>query len=493
MAFKADGSFLRYLSIGAVGVQRVIKHLHDAGFEPIELERYCTSNKIWATKVKRLRLPDLLCIRTGMRVEVRAKTDLKIRMSDAPSNPERVWDAGLRGNDVVALIACFDSDEGPRPANHCNYFTVRALRESIGMSKLGPPKSASEGAERDRTWPSTVPKRDGKVLTATSDKITVQMHAATDRASRKQTYRLDGKSTYARSGSGFEEQSTIIAGAPTEVADLTTYLDQTYEPLHHLDAESSVDRYAAVKALRFRNALDGRSVQKLEDLIEREEDDRVALEAAGTAAALGSELGQEVLLNYIWKNEDLAELRMEAVFILTELGSSLARDQLKCVVSDPRFEGDELRQAAVWGLGKAGFESYEELLPFIDDEDEHVAIHAIASFASDCPAPVLELLVRDLVVENDRRAAAASLTLRTIASDGALKALLNLATTVEPVPNWIIATLGMMPEAKVREHVTCPEIMERIAPMQLLSGGANWLGSETTTSDIAFLQKQNVW
>ena len=44
-----------------------------AGFEPIELEPVFTSNKIWATKVKRLRLPDLLLHTTGLRVEVRAK------------------------------------------------------------------------------------------------------------------------------------------------------------------------------------------------------------------------------------------------------------------------------------------------------------------------------------------------------------------------------------------------------------------------------------
>ena len=70
--------------MGVVGVQQTMCHLEDAGFQPIELERYCASNKIWATKVKRLRLPDILCIRTGLRVEVRAKTDLRIRMSDAP-------------------------------------------------------------------------------------------------------------------------------------------------------------------------------------------------------------------------------------------------------------------------------------------------------------------------------------------------------------------------------------------------------------------------
>ena len=152
MAFKADESFLKYLSIGAVGVQRIMEDLRDKGFEPIELERYCASNKIWTTKVKRLRLPDLLCAKTGMRVEARAKTDLKIRMSDAPSNPDRVWDAGLRNNDIVAVIACSDTGEGLHPANRVNYLTVRAMRESVDQSKLGPPKSASEGAERDRTW-----------------------------------------------------------------------------------------------------------------------------------------------------------------------------------------------------------------------------------------------------------------------------------------------------------------------------------------------------
>ena len=94
MGFKVNSSFLRFLTMGALGVHSVLSELKDRGFEPIELERYCTSNNIWATKVKRLRLPDLLCVKTGMRVEVRAKSDLMIRMSDAPNNPERAWDAG---------------------------------------------------------------------------------------------------------------------------------------------------------------------------------------------------------------------------------------------------------------------------------------------------------------------------------------------------------------------------------------------------------------
>ena len=112
MGFKADTSFLRFLSMGAVGVHRTMQRLRDRGFEPIELERYCGSNKIWTTKVKRLRLPDLLCVKTGMRAEVRAKTDLKIRMSDAPANPERIWDAGLRDDDIVACFPGQSEQDG---------------------------------------------------------------------------------------------------------------------------------------------------------------------------------------------------------------------------------------------------------------------------------------------------------------------------------------------------------------------------------------------
>ena len=57
MGFKADTSFLRFLSMGAVGVHRTMDRLRDRGFELIELERYSGSNKIWTTKVKRLSRP----------------------------------------------------------------------------------------------------------------------------------------------------------------------------------------------------------------------------------------------------------------------------------------------------------------------------------------------------------------------------------------------------------------------------------------------------
>ena len=63
-------------------------------------------NKIWATKIKRLRIPDLICLKCGRRIESRAKSKLEIKMSDNEKNPDRRWDAGLRDEDLIAFIKC---------------------------------------------------------------------------------------------------------------------------------------------------------------------------------------------------------------------------------------------------------------------------------------------------------------------------------------------------------------------------------------------------
>ena len=493
MGFKADTSFLRFLSMGAVGVHRTMERLRDRGFEPIELERYCSSNKIWTTKVKRLRLPDLLCVRTGMRTEVRAKTDLKIRMSDAPANPDRVWDAELRDSDIVALITCFDTDGGPEPADDAVYFTVGALRASVDRSRLGPPKSATEGAERDRTWPATVPTRDGTVVEVTDQRLSVQMSADAERAARRQTYTLRGKSVYVSPGDSFTAGTTILAGEPPALADFSAYLSRRYAPLEDLQAATDVDRYAAVKALRFRDDPRDRVIPALENLIRCEAEERVALEAAGSAAALGSAFGQEQITRFIWDNDERPELRMEAVFILTELGHSpFIREQLNRVLIDPRFEGDELRQAAIWALGKAGLKCYEDVLPFIDDADENLALHAIGAFGTDTPRRVIDRLVQDLIAGDPCRAPAASEVLRIAASNDVLRALTAASKATQPVPDWIVATLGRLPPARVRAALQGSPLLKQISPMLLTADGAHWLASEAIGADIAFLLKQNL-
>jgi hypothetical protein len=274
MGFKTDASFLRFLTMGAAGARRVMQQLAAAGFQPIELECYCTSNKIWATKIKRLRLPDLLCVRTGLRVEVRAKSDLKIKMSDAPNNPERAWDAGLRDDDLVAFIACFDSESGPMPADEAAFFPVFSLRASVGKSRLGTPKSASEGSERDREWPAVIPTRHGTVEQISDEpapnrrrKLVVLMdNQGKGKPARRQTYVLNGKTSYVRPGDRFRGRASIIAGTPPVMARLEDYAARAYDPLAALESPNEVDRYTAAKALPRRPGAGMRAVGRLEAL-----------------------------------------------------------------------------------------------------------------------------------------------------------------------------------------------------------------------------------
>jgi len=488
MGFKTDTSFLRFLSMGAIGVRQTMSQLRAAGFQPIELERYCGSNKIWMTKVKRLRLPDVLCVRTGLRLEIRAKSDLMIKMSDAPNNPDRTWDAGLRDDDVAAFIAIVEDAEGnQRAADKAVFFTVRALRQSAGVSILGPPKSASEGAERDRTWPATIPTCDGVVESVTAEKLVVEMHRGVD-VRRRQTYTLNGKHVYVRPGDRFKAEVSILAGAPAELASLAAFAGRAYDPLGALREENAVDRYAAVKAIPHRMDLRQGAVAALEQLLGAEQEQRVALEAAGSAATLGSGLGQE-RIGVVLRGEGRKDLRMEAVLILTELASPFARAELVSVAGGRQFEGDEIRQAAVWGLGKSGLKTYEELLPFIADADENVALHAIVGFGSDTPERVVRDLTRELVAGDPRRAPAASEALRQIGSETVLRILIEAAAGGH---DWVLATLGRLPPALVRPFVEGSALMERLAPMLLLSEGANWLAAEDRLMDIAFLAKQNL-
>lgn len=490
MGFKVDSSFLRFLTMGALGVRRVATELKERGFNPIELERYSASNKIWATKVKRLRLPDLLCVRTGLRVEVRAKSDLKIRMSDAPNNPDRVWDAGLRDEDVVALIACTDGAAGLEPADGAVYFSVRVLRESANLSKLGAAKSASEGAERDRTWPAVIPSRPGRVISVNLDKLVVMMEGDGN-APRKQTYTLRGKHPYVAPENRFAADVTILAGAPQSLADLDRHRGNAYRPLDHLSSESPMNRYAAAKALRFRSDLRKKALPALEGALDAEQEIRVALEASGSAAALGSAKGEERVATALWSDAS-SEMSMEAILILTELKTAFAREQLRRAAGDERFRGDERRQAAIWGLGKAGLKSYDDLVPFIGDSEENAAYHAIAAFGPDTPKGVIEKLVVALIEGDPRKSPAASEALRMINNPVVLECLVEAVQAKSGRTNWVLATIGRLSPDMVRTRLKGSPLLDRLEPMLLFAPDSNWLTNDKAVADFAFLLKQEL-
>ena len=113
-SFKTDESFLEKISIGAIGTQKVFSVLKQQGHEPIELERGSMNYKIWKKiKIKRIRVPDILCVDNGIRIESRAKTKLEISMSHSASDPDRGWDYGMKENDYVAIVICEKHGEEP--------------------------------------------------------------------------------------------------------------------------------------------------------------------------------------------------------------------------------------------------------------------------------------------------------------------------------------------------------------------------------------------
>jgi hypothetical protein len=496
MGFKADSSFLRFLTMGALGTRHVIEELKSAGFKPVELERYSTSNKIWSTKIKRLRLPDLLCVRTGMRVEVRAKSKLEIKMSHAPNNADRHWDTGLRDEDVVALVVC--NDDGPPMATRgrSTYFNVDVLRRSVDAGQLSGLKAASEGSEQALSWPSVVSKRPGRVASVTAERLGV-VWEGDGAPARKHSYALKGKVPYVKAGTAFPASTMILAGTPERLADLRPYQRQAYDPLQALLSAIPVDRFAAAKALPFRDDLQQQARSVVEAQLGRDSDQRVALEVANAAAALGSSAGTQYIHDVLWGEDVDAPMRMEAAFIATELGRGnqrrFATDVLAAIASETaRFAANEVRQAAIWGLGHAGVRAYDRLLPFLDDPEENVAFHAIAAFGTDTPTQVVSSLVAALRGASTRKVAACSEALRLIGGEEVMRQLVAAATSTEAAERaWVIATLGCLPAAKLRCALAGTSLLAELEPL-LLATSEGWLSQEDASTSLRFLSKQSL-
>lgn len=283
----------------------------------------------------------------------------------------------------------------------------------------------------------------------------------------------------------------MLAGAPRALADLPAYLGNAYRPLDHLSSSSPIDRYAAVKALRFRADLKGRALPALEGMLETEPEIRVALEAAGTAAALGSAKGEQRIAAVLWSDAS-SEMSMEAILVLTELRTGFGREQLLRAASDTRFHGDERRQAAIWGLGKAGLESYDDLVSFIGDAEENVAYHAIAAFGVNTPKNVIERLVALLGKGDPRTSPAASEALRVIGGPTVLECLIEAVKAKAGNTDWALATIGRLSPDIVHQRLKGTPLLDQVRPMLLLAGGANWLSTEDTVENLTFLLKQHL-
>ena len=408
-------------------------------------------------------------------------------MSDASNNPDRVWNAGLRNEDLIAFLTCYNDAGNLRPAQSAVFFSVGDMIDSIDTSTLGPPKSASEGAERDRTWPCTVPKQNGEVLSVENGRIRTHLESG-----RNQTYQLRGKSAYVIPGDTFTGLESIISGTVIRPINPSERLNDTWNPIELLNSEADIDRYVAAKALPFSdNIPQNQAVASLQNLIDNEADERVALEMGASLARMNSAMGFDFILHKI-ENPGAPYIPMEVVFILTEIADTNSVVELVRIATDEAYAANEIRQAAVWGLGKAGAKAYSQLVQFIDDDEDDVALHAIAGFDADTPNGIIDELVGLLISGNQRQKAAICMALPLIGTDYVIGRLIHVAGQDPDEKSWLIAALGQLSPNAVTEALQNNPLLDQIRPFFHLSQQENWLAPEEKNTDLRFLIAQNI-
>jgi HEAT repeats len=363
-SFKTDESFLEKIAMGAKATQRTFADLVRQGHKPIELERGSMSFKIWkAIKIKRVRVPDILCLRCGRRVESRGKQKLQITMSHSTSNVDRGWDAGLVDHDAIALVACERTGTGPLDwlaDDLVQYLPVGPLREAFrsGLVKQERPKGAGEGFEVRVTWPAAVAVAGG-IVVRVDDRSIVYGHGE-GQTKRMQLNREPRLTSRVNVGEPVRAHQIIASVVPVSAlfpcsggADLRGYLEL-------MRSSALSDRYTASKALRW-FADESATTALLDKLQDEREHVYVRLEAAAGLLGRSRPEGQQFFAATL--RDDYLERRLEAVIVLGEIGTPAAVGLLLSTLADAA-QPSEIRAGAAWALGATG--DREALSPLIE-------------------------------------------------------------------------------------------------------------------------------
>jgi hypothetical protein len=395
-SYKADVSFLEKISIGAIGTHRVFEDLHQQGHTPIELERGSMSFKIWKTiKIKRIRVPDILCIDCSRHVESRAKTRLEISMSHSFSDPERGWDYGLGDDDFIALVVCRRA--GDRPVDWeadelVQYISVRELRaaQNAGLVIGVQPKGAEEGFEARITWPASIASAAGVITQVTEDRL--QYRRQTD--NRTITLKLSKRGLpldpLVCEGDVIAANQVLASVVPVVRFFPCSKTASERDYVARLSSSSLSERYAASKALSYFD-----STEVAEALAHKVADTKdhiyVRLEAAASLSRRGDRRGIAFIEKCL--SDRYLENRLEAVIVLGEIGTQAASRMLVDTLRDDD-QHPEIRAGAAWALGELRDKSALDALiaSFITVEEgiRIEAARALAKLATDFTPEIVE-------------------------------------------------------------------------------------------------------
>ena len=383
-SFKSDDSFLEKLAIGACGTRRVMGHLSQLGVRPIELERGSTSYKLWkAVKIKRIRVPDILCVTNGIRVESRAKTTLAISMSHSQADAERGWDYGLKDGDFVALVQCSRSGTDPidwRAADMVQYLKIADLRSAYDARRVieERPKGAQEGFEVRLTWPAAIASAAGRVAEIGQERIKFK------RAEDNRTISL------ARTKKGIALDPLLEENVPFAAGRILASVTPVYLEIPgsnavgadfyvgELASASLADRYTAAKALshvvteQVPPALFARLNDQSEHIY-------VRMEVAAYLARHGMPEGNAFIRSTI--QSEYLEHRLEAVIILSEIDNAESTLLLRETLADAE-QAPEIRAGAAWSLGELSHaDTINDLVLAFHDVPDLIRIEAARALA----------------------------------------------------------------------------------------------------------------
>jgi hypothetical protein len=444
------------------------------------------ANKIWAVKVKRLRIPDLVCINCGRRVESKAKTKLEVKLSDS-ATPGREWSAGgMRDDDVFAFVRVTgppDMEAAGSPA----YFTRSALVGAVNHLRRGGRKAVSEGSEVDVTWPVWVPSANG-TLVGIEDEEVIFTTADGKRKKYWQSKRWPVRHLYLSAGDEFTAGSTIVAGVIEPIIGLSC-AGPTWDIAADLSADDPTDRYAAVKAAGVSAPDD--VVGRLEDIARNPDEDwRIRLEAMASLARVDN---AAAWVAPIWEAaadvERGVEQQMEATFILSEIPAPEASEALAAVAEAHLGRHEEVRSAAVWGLGTGAAPEPERAMEFTTDPDDRVALHAAAAIQVLSPAAIETL--RTWLRGADTRAASVAAAL--LAHNGQVEALVDAAAEKSNARLWAMQALGDLSPAAVEAQAgdkLTTEMLEALAPLWVQH--QDWLRTSENEGALPLLAEQQV-
>jgi hypothetical protein len=358
--FKSDDSFLRKLALGAAGTNATINRLKDFGFSPIELERGSTGFKIWKKiKIKRVRVPDIICLKTGLRFESRGKTKIEISMSHSKKNPKRVWDAGLRDNDFVSIVSFEQKKDSLIDlirVSPIHFISVKDLRVAYtsGYVSITQPKGVEEGSEVRVLWKCAIAQKESIVDAIENNQIRL-LPIISGKVQTIKLSRNGGQNILQPQVKVGERVATnqIVAAVVPIFTNLQcpNSVDEKYF-IDKLGSVNLSERYAAAKALRYRGYKDAQQDLRTR-MNDREEDIYVQLEAAAALAAHDDPHGWEFLESKL-RSSALAvplETQLETIIVASEIPGKRSECLLIEVLGDTTRD-EELRAGAAWALGQ---------------------------------------------------------------------------------------------------------------------------------------------